>query len=240
MARSTDRDREQARVALDATLVSVFSGDRRGSSVPPAGHARHRGRRPRCAESRTRLAVVAAMAAVIACRFDVAADYAARAADAADAAVGLSAELTRMVGAVVLMTDAMAGTANASRQGITPPAPLPGDSGPRRTSVRARRDDLLTRYLSAEAALSVAEFDVAEQTRSRVPGSRRGAGERPYRRRRTRCDGRAAGAHRRRRADPPASASAAQRVPGRAAQARVIGEGFAAAGVAAYRSAPSW
>ncbi|WP_295819559.1 helix-turn-helix transcriptional regulator [uncultured Microbacterium sp.] len=228
MARSTDRDREQARVALDATLVSVFSGDAADHLSRLQGMLDTVGADPDAAESRTRLAVAAAMAAVIACRFDVAADYAAR---AADAAVGLSAELTRMVGAVVLMTDAMAGTANASRRGITLPALLPGDSGPRRTSVRARRDDLLTRYLLAEAALSVAEFDVAEQLIE-------GAGLAPGQVSAPTGDGEpdAAGA-------PPARIDGAaltlqllrarlSAFRGRAAQARVIGEGFAAAGVA--------
>lgn len=171
MATTTERSLAEACEALDATLVSVFSGDaaahlaRLGRMIAAVDHG------PDAAERRTRLGIAAAMAAVIACRFDAAAAHAAR---AADAAVAVPAELSRMASAAVSMTDAMAGTANAEERGITISAVLAAGLGVRSSSARARRDDLLTRYLLAEAAMSIAEFDLAEQL---IEGARLAPGQ---------------------------------------------------------------
>ncbi|MBN9176521.1 MAG: hypothetical protein J0I43_04040 [Microbacterium sp.] len=153
---------DDACALLDETLVAVFSGDAAAHLARlESAIAQLDTDDPGGAERRARLGVAAAMAAVIACRFRAAADHAAAAADASS---GGSSAVVRMGGAAVLMTDAMVGTAHAEERGISLAAlrvSTASDAGS--GSSRRRRDDLLTRYLLAEAALSVAAFDVAEQ-----------------------------------------------------------------------------
>lgn len=132
---------------VDGTLVAVFAGD-------AAAELRRIERRRQAAAAtaeRALLSVAAAMAAVIACRFDDAAAYGA---DAADASDGCDLPVRRLACAVVLMCDAMAGTDHAARRGIDPEetALLLAEDGPGR---------LLARYLLAEAALGSGAFEAA-------------------------------------------------------------------------------
>lgn len=142
----SDEADELDRAWIDAehTLLAVFAGDARA-------HLRVLEARRDGAESDTARAVwgvAAAMAAVIACRFDEASVHADRALrSATDPA---SAE-HRLAAAAVSMTDAMSGAQHD--QGARPDPPLPDDAG---------RGALLVRYLRAEAALSSGAFDVAD------------------------------------------------------------------------------
>jgi len=132
----------------EQTLVAVFAGDARG-------HLRTldaRARRARADAAKAVWHVAAAMAAVIACRFD----DAARHADRALRAVGErgSAEY-RLAAAAVSMTDAMAGAQHARAHRLDSPEAL-------LSTADDSRGALLLRYLSAEAALSSGAFDVAD------------------------------------------------------------------------------
>jgi DNA-binding NarL/FixJ family response regulator len=132
---------------VDGTLVAVFAGD---ADAELARILRLREAATGDAE-RSLLSTAAAMAAVIACRFDEAASHAA---DAADAATTGDVPVRRLGAAVALMTDAMAGTDHAVVRGIgaEDTTALLGQPGP---------GALLTRYLLAEGALASGAFEAA-------------------------------------------------------------------------------
>lgn len=129
---------------VERTLLAVFAGDARAHLR--ALEARSEG--ATSGEARAVWSVAAAMAAVIACRFDEAAAHADRALHSA-AAAG-SAE-RRLAAAAVSMTDAMSGAQHGNGRHLDVA-----------TAEDAGRGDLLVRYLRAEAALSSGAFDEAE------------------------------------------------------------------------------
>ncbi|PZQ89813.1 MAG: hypothetical protein DI534_08515 [Leifsonia xyli] len=136
-------------------LERVFGGDAAGelerlrrelaeAELPPA--------------DRALLAASASMAAIIACDFDAAA---ALGADAADAGASGDVVLRRLSQAVMLMSDAMAGTVNAAERGVDVASAraLLGEGGT--NAGEAAPDGVLTRYLLTEAALSSGDFEAA-------------------------------------------------------------------------------
>jgi DNA-binding NarL/FixJ family response regulator len=132
---------------VEGTLIAVFAGDAvrelrsieaKLASAAPGGE-------------RALLSTAAAMAAVIACRFDTAAAHAAVAADASE---GCELPVRRLGCAVVLMCDAMAGTDHAVARGIDADAT-------RALLEEPGRGRLLARYLLAEAALGSGAFEAA-------------------------------------------------------------------------------
>lgn len=157
--RMSDEADELDRAWDDAeqTLVAVFAGDARAHLRTLEARAQRALSEP----ARAVWHVAAAMAAVIACRFDDAARLADRA--LREVPQGQSPEY-RLAVAAASMTDAMSGAQHARDPHARDPHACAERGDPAELAVAAdgSRGDLLVRYLAAEAALSSGAFDAAD------------------------------------------------------------------------------